>query len=256
MNSRSSSTQPLLPGSYYHIYNRANGFHNLFFKKENYRYFLEKYARYTNQYIDTFAYCLLPNHFHFLIRPKTTPVILNVAMKDYSSPPKRLVDSTYKYITQTSCQIKRADFEFDNFTAVHHFPEDVISRIAAFLAAEQLRKLFMSYSKAVNKQMNRRGSLFQKYFRRKMVNDNEYLTWLVWYIHRNPLHHQIALDFRNYRWSSYQSLITDKPTQLERQEVYSWFGGTKSGFMDFHERAALDFPGFGNLESLEPLEED
>ncbi len=63
--------QPILEhGSFYHIYNRANGNEVLFKSKSNYLYFLEKYTHYINPIADTYAYCLLPNHFHFLIKIK------------------------------------------------------------------------------------------------------------------------------------------------------------------------------------------
>ena len=34
----------------------------------NYRNFLKLYAKYVEQVADTFAYCFLRNHFHFLVR--------------------------------------------------------------------------------------------------------------------------------------------------------------------------------------------
>ncbi len=64
---------PLLPENYYHIYNHANGSDNLFLNSENYRYFLQRYATFINPIADTFAYCLMPNHIHFLIRIKSGP---------------------------------------------------------------------------------------------------------------------------------------------------------------------------------------
>lgn len=61
---------PMLAGQFYHVYNRGNNHENLFYSHENYRYFLEKWQQYLTDYVDTYAYCLLPNHFHFLIQVK------------------------------------------------------------------------------------------------------------------------------------------------------------------------------------------
>lgn len=61
---------PLQPDRYYHIYNRGNNRANLFFEERNYRYFLNLYARYVAPVTDTYAYCLLKNHFHVLVRIK------------------------------------------------------------------------------------------------------------------------------------------------------------------------------------------
>jgi REP element-mobilizing transposase RayT len=63
--------QPLVPGHYYHIYNRGNNRENLFREVRNYRYFLELYAHHVYPVADTFAYCLMSNHFHFLVKIKT-----------------------------------------------------------------------------------------------------------------------------------------------------------------------------------------
>ena len=62
-----TSPTPLQYGQYYHIYNREK----VFFKERNYRYFLRLYAKYAEPVADTYAYCLLRNHFHFLVRIKT-----------------------------------------------------------------------------------------------------------------------------------------------------------------------------------------
>jgi len=57
-------------GSFYHIYNRGNNRENLFKEERNYHHFLNLYARYIPHVADTYAYCLLKNHFHVLVRLK------------------------------------------------------------------------------------------------------------------------------------------------------------------------------------------
>lgn len=58
----------------YHLYNRSNNRELLFKKKENYRYFLRKFkVRFKNS-LSVYAYCLMPTHFHFLIRVETKEI--------------------------------------------------------------------------------------------------------------------------------------------------------------------------------------
>jgi hypothetical protein len=93
--------------------------------------------------------------------------------------------------------------------------------------------MFQSYALSINKQENRSGSLFTKYFRRILIEDDEYLKYLVFYIHFNSEKHQICDNFRRYRYSSYQSFFSKSISKLNRDEVLDWFGGIE-GFKDFH----------------------
>ena len=63
-----TSPTPLEYGHYYHIYNRGNNREDLFVEERNYHHFLKLYAKYILPVADTFAYCLLRNHFHLLVR--------------------------------------------------------------------------------------------------------------------------------------------------------------------------------------------
>jgi len=55
------------PNKYYHLYNRSNNHELLFRNRDNYIYFLSKYRKYLSPFVSTFAYCLMPDHFHFSI---------------------------------------------------------------------------------------------------------------------------------------------------------------------------------------------
>jgi putative transposase len=61
------------PGSYYNIATRGNNRQRLFSEQEDYNFFLDilrnAHAKYQIQVV---AYCLMPNHFHLLIRSDTT----------------------------------------------------------------------------------------------------------------------------------------------------------------------------------------
>ncbi|MGV3509050.1 MAG: transposase [Sphingobacteriaceae bacterium] len=61
---------PLQINTFYHIFSRAIGEEKLFRNEENYRYFLNQFKKYINPVADTYGYCLLPNHFHFLVKIK------------------------------------------------------------------------------------------------------------------------------------------------------------------------------------------
>lgn len=60
----------LIPGNFYHIYNRGNNGQDIFFENENYIFFLNRYDRYISPFCETIAWVLLKNHFHILIYVK------------------------------------------------------------------------------------------------------------------------------------------------------------------------------------------
>ena len=56
-------------GAYYHIYNRGAGRRSIFIDDENYRYVLKLIVKYLKPLqLTMIAYCLLPNHYHWLLR--------------------------------------------------------------------------------------------------------------------------------------------------------------------------------------------
>ena len=56
-------------GAYYHIYNRGANRRTIFRDEAGYHYVLGKMKKYSKRYsISIIAYCLMPNHYHWLIR--------------------------------------------------------------------------------------------------------------------------------------------------------------------------------------------
>jgi putative transposase len=80
-----SNTLPIKPETWYHIYNRGVNGCDIFSNKQNYNYFLRKYSNYIPLVAETYAYCLLKNHFHLLIKTKTEEEIL----KSFSNKPEK-----------------------------------------------------------------------------------------------------------------------------------------------------------------------
>ncbi|MFC1464036.1 MAG: transposase [Candidatus Brachytrichaceae bacterium NZ_4S206] len=159
---------PLQPGHTYHLFNRGNNREDLFREERNYRYFLELYARHVHAAVDTYAYCLMRNHFHLLVRVKTEEEWESAMKPSQGSEPCE--GSTQR----------------------------------AFNPSRLFSNLFNAYAQAINKAYGRTGSLFEERFRRIEVTSHIHFTNLIFYIHFNPQKHGFVEDFRTWPWSFLQ----------------------------------------------------
>jgi REP element-mobilizing transposase RayT len=225
MATQSEISDPLLPDYFYHIYNRGSNGQKIFFQEKNYLFFLKRYAQYCSKYLDTFCYCLIPNHFHFVVRIKPIETILKSIIIDYENLPKGYLNI-----------LKKHNITFDaDVNNLLQIPEDLKEKTTSWFVSNQLRRLFISYSKAIKTQEGTVGSLLEKPFKRKIVDSEKYLNDLICYVHRNPQHHQVYPNYQDYSYSSFQSLTSKKPTLLLREELLSRFNG-KENFIDFHKQ--------------------
>jgi len=185
--------EPFEPGCFFHVYNHGNGDDNIFRQDKNYAYFLKKYGEYIEPVAETYAWCLMPNHFHFAIRIKdekelaqTRKVFGNLAGLDGPSGLDKLISR-----------------KFGNF--------------------------LNAYVKAFNKMYNRRGSLFLDNLKRKKVENKDYMIKLIHYIHYNPVHHGFVKNITDWEYSSYHAFQTPvKETHLKRETVLEWFGEVRT----------------------------
>jgi REP element-mobilizing transposase RayT len=198
---------PLVGGNYYHIYNRGNNGETIFRTAENYRYFLRLFAYHIEPVATTFAFSLLPNHFHFL----------NYIRTDEEQRSWLLAQGGQ------GCQLSES--------------------WQPCPPSRAFKNLFIAYSMAFSIRYERTGSLFQKPFKRRLVDSDRYFAALVRYIHRNPEKHGLIPDFRAWPWSSYGAILAEPemPTfrklaslSLPRDDVLAWFGG-RAAFVALHQ---------------------
>ena len=117
-------------------------------------------------------------------------------------------------------------------------PESVLKR-KKYKTVNQFSHLFNAYTKAINKRYHRTGSLFEHPFRRILVNSNDQLRYLVYYIHHNPIHHGFCDHFLDYPWSSYLTIVSPKETRLSRREVLAWFENQEN-YLCYHSKIEID----------------
>ena len=249
-------TIPLEYGKFYHIYNRGINGCNLFYEPENYEYFLFLYDKYISPVVETYAWVLMRNHFHVLVRIKKEddiPFMVQTpeGLKDPSGSGKNLSASARpesvlkmkekmkgtNLIYQTPEGLKDPSGSGKNLSESYR-PESV-SIPKKYNPTNQFSHLFNAYTKAVNIRFHRTGSLFEHPFRRIRIESENHLKYLVYYIHHNPIHHGFCEHYLDYPWSSYITMISPKKTKLSRAEVLEWFGH-KEKFEKYHAVEQLE----------------
>ncbi|MDO7876272.1 transposase [Hymenobacter sp. ASUV-10] len=138
----------LQPGRLYHLYNRGNNRERIFFNEENYRYFLGKMRKHLLPHTQLLAWCLMPNHFHWLL-----------------------------YVREDAS-------------------------VAAL--GQDLRTMLSSYTRAVQNQQQRTGSLFQQHTQAKELAADIYASNCFCYIHQNPWRASLEAIAGDWPWSSFR----------------------------------------------------
>ena len=161
----------------YHIFNHAVAKENLFRIEENYYFFLEKFNYYIAAVADTYAYCLMPNHFHFIVKFKTVKQLSDV-------------------------------FNFTDSSKI------------SYKLSQAFKNFFSSYSSSYNVMFDRKGTLFEPRFKRKIVDSKEYFLNLFNYIHQNPISHGFVKEIDDWKFSSYTSFYSEKKSLLKREDIY------------------------------------
>ncbi len=193
--------------AFYHIICKSINKQLLFHNDENRSYFLKKYEFFLSPFVHTYAYCLLDNHVHLLIQPKTT-------------------NSIKQYLHQLH--------NSDITTVQQSFLNDENPNLNGLLE-RQFNSFFVSYTRSYNIYHKIKGHLFDSPFKRIAITSDMHLTQTIIYIHANPLKHGLIKEFTNYAWSSYETILSNSPTNINRNKVLEWFG-SKDAFIKTHEQ--------------------
>jgi len=152
---------PLMLGTFYHIYNRGNNRENIILQDRNYSYFFDLWWKHITPIAETWAYCLLRNHFHTVVYIKRREDLtglkdpsryfsnffnaytrgLNIATQRtgalFERPFKRIPVESTAYLMQLIVYVHQnpqkhrftADFRNWNYSSYHMLVSDVQTRL-------------------------------------------------------------------------------------------------------------------------------
>ncbi|MEL6987282.1 MAG: hypothetical protein AAGK97_05580 [Bacteroidota bacterium] len=191
------------PEQTYHIYNHACGYEDMFCTPYHYDMFLNTYTKFCNEIFHTYAFALMPNHFHLVAKIETFEKIERHYLKRNSAPIVSENDDFY-------------DVKISNY---------VSSVFGSFLS---------SYVQKFNRKQKRKGTLLRENSKRKMVYDEAYFKQVIKVVHYNPVKHGFCKDPKEYDFTSYFDYINRDNTMLKVNDGLEAFGGYKH-FLSYHQ---------------------
>lgn len=208
-------------GALYHIYNQGNNRIPIFFSRENYLFFLNKMRKHILPHADILAWCLMPNHFHLMVYVHTLEILID------GFTPGEAVNSS------------PADSEaFTPSESVTKKKRDLNNSIGILLR---------SYTRAIQIQENRSGSLFRNPTRAECLTkpaittpsfyttpygteinrhfpEKEYPQVCFHYIHNNPVKARLVKQAQDWEYSSYPDYLGTRNGKLINRKRTEEFG--------------------------------
>ena len=191
-------------GYIYHIYNQGNNRRKIFFKRENYLYFLQKIRTQILPYGDVLAWCLMPNHFHLMV------YVREVELEKTQGKTHTMTQSHTHTMTQSHRMSASSRHPMSNNTQTLN---------------QSIAIMLRSYTRAINIQEKTSGSLFRPHTKAECVNcpqglqpsfvmikgvttyfnpdgSRDYPQSCFRYIHQNPVKAGLVAKATDWEYSS------------------------------------------------------
>jgi putative transposase len=193
---------------YYHFVCKSIDGLLLFLDSKDYLVFTDRFKKFTDEFLEIWSFCLIPNHTHHIVKIKSLETIKNSV----------------------------ANFPFSNRTkAMLSFLEDSTNEIALDkMIDRQMNSFLVSYANYYNNNYQRQGGIFQKPFKRIAIDDDAHLQHAIVYTHANAQKHDIANDYKKYPFSSYITIIKNDEYYTNSKSVINFFGGIEK-FIQIHD---------------------
>jgi len=213
----------------YHVFNQGNNKQNIFFNDENYLFFLNKLREYILPYCDVLAWCLMPNHFHIMI--KVNCVEIFVTEPETHPMPRN---------NQNSIRINTHPM-----TPSHRMSEKLPGKTRTL--NDSIAIILRSYTRAINKKYGFSGSLFrakskavcltlvdeitQAWFQSDGITsmniqnpEQQYPQVCYQYILQNPVRSGLVRNIEDWEYSSAKDALNLRNGTLINKEVIEEYG--------------------------------
>ncbi|WP_297094087.1 2-amino-4-hydroxy-6-hydroxymethyldihydropteridine diphosphokinase [uncultured Draconibacterium sp.] len=187
------------PGFYYHIYNRGNNSSQIFFKEENYFFFLTKMKEHLLPYVSVVAWCLMPNHFHWVV------YVHNLTISDTLTLSEDITKTKNRTLNQSIGILLRS------YTRAIQKQEGISG------------SLFQKHTKAkvLIDEVVIEPAYWDTAFGTKvnLFEGKTYLEACVQYVHNNPVYSQLVRKVEDWKFSSARDYLGMRKGQIIDYEL-------------------------------------
>lgn len=228
-------------GQLYHIYNQGNNRQRIFFRRENYLFFLGKAKRHIAPFADVLAWCLMPNHFHFMVYVNTVELPMAGWSDGWSDGRGDGRGATSSRTPTTTTSIIPSSSSSSSIRSATE--SRTLNQVAPKLQTIQqsIGIMLASYTRAINNQQKSSGSLFRS--KTKAIplcnSDRHTPAWFISegitqinstppekqypnicfnYIMFNPIKDGIVKRAEDWEFTSYHDLIGRRDGKLISRE--------------------------------------
>jgi len=158
----------------YHVYNRGNNHQPIFFNDDNYLHFINKIRKEWKPLCEILAWCLMPNHFHFMISATES------SCKEIPAYGSKLIQSLARKIGLTLSSYSHY-INHQNSTSGSLFQQKTKAKCISL--QEQKSGGFLNHS---------------------LLNTTAYITTCMHYIHQNPMKAGLVKKMEDWNYSSFR----------------------------------------------------
>ena len=206
----------------------------VFFNRENYLFFLEKFRVHIRPHADVLGWCLMPNHFHWMFAVKQVEV--QICGLETSSP--EFDPMTWEH------RINNQDSNITHpMNPSHRMSNKGNKEPAKFRSLnDSIAIMLRSYTRAINKQYQKHGSLFEQHTKALCLTESQgvspvyfnthfgmmgnldtpetnYLNVCFDYIHQNPVSGKLVANPEDWEFSSYRDYYCGRKGKLVNREL-------------------------------------